>query len=65
MKVLNKSKEIIEHAEKQTCPICKGNGVVFREGRSCSMCAGKGKIWMSKSGWCRKLGKPIIESYLY
>jgi uncharacterized phage protein len=65
MKVLNKSKDIIEEAEKVQCPRCRGFGSVAKENSSCGMCAGFGKVWMAQSGWYRVLHRRITESNLY
>jgi len=66
-KVWNKSTGLKEHAERKLCPRCKGDGGLNPEdgGWDCWLCGGKGRIWISESGWCRRIGAKGHNSVLY
>lgn len=64
-KVYNKSKLLVEKAEKVTCPRCKGYGGCYRTDEKCWLCNGLGKLWKSKSGWTRALYQRLGNSQLW
>ena len=63
-KLFNHSKLVMEKAEKRKCPRCNGFGGLFpADGDGgCHICDGDGRVWMSASGWTRKLWGRIGES---
>jgi DnaJ-class molecular chaperone len=67
MKVYNRSTLLVEKATMQQCPRCRGFGGCAHDAdaHDCYLCEGKGRLWISVSGWTRALWKRLEDSKLY
>jgi hypothetical protein len=64
--LLNKSKNEPERCIFQKCPRCSGFGATLQDhGTNCSVCKGRGKCWVSESGWTLPLWGRIGSEKLY
>jgi DnaJ-class molecular chaperone len=64
--LVNKSKNEIEESILIECPRCSGFGSTVQDyGGNCSICKGRGRCWVSESGWTLPLWGRIGSEKLY
>ena len=64
--IMNHSKARTEKATQETCPRCKGFGALRSDIDNCPLCNGRGRLWLTESGWTLKIsGRVNSQEKLY